>query len=111
MMKLETTVSHAEDKFCKKFGRMYHLSRSQSKRNLSEPSTSANCNQVLMQGTLDPRMSSSMFEQATTQFKNCQPVNNLHSSLIVQQSNSQVRPTHTVHDQSDIEAAYADINA
>ena len=63
-----------------------------------------------MQGTLDPRMSSSMFKQATTQFNNCKSVNNLHSSLIVQHSNSQVRPTQTVHDQSDIEAAHADVN-
>ena len=88
-MKLETTDSHAEDKFQKKFGTIYH-SRSKSKV---------------------PIMSSSMFEQATTQSKDCQSVNNLHSSLIVQHSNSQVRPAQTVHDQSDIEAAHADINA
>ena len=90
MMKLETTDSHAEDKFQKKIGTIYHLSRSKSKV---------------------PIMSSAMFEQATTQSKDCQSVNNLHSSLIVQHSNSQVRPAQTVHDQSDIEAAHADINA
>ena len=77
--------------------------------NLNEPATSTKCGQVLMQGTLDPIMSSSMFEQATTQSKNCQSANNLHSSLIVQHSNSQVRPAQTVYDQSDIEAAHADI--
>ena len=62
-----------------------------------------------MQGTLDPIMSSSMFEQATTQSKNYQSAKNLHSSLIAQLSNSQVRPAQTVHDQSDIEAAHAGI--
>ena len=67
MMKLETTDSHAENKFQKKIGTISHLSRSKSKV---------------------PIMSSSMFEQATTQSKDCQSVNNLHSSLIVQQSNS-----------------------
>ena len=86
--------------FKKKFGSTYHLSRSKSKRNLNEPSTSSKYGQVLMQGTLDPILSSSMFEQATTQSKNCQSVNNPHSSLIVDQSNSQVRPTQTVHDQT-----------
>ena len=64
-----------------------------------------------MPGTLDPIMSSSMFEQATTLPKNCQSANNLHSSLIVQHSNSQARPAQTVHDQSDIEATHADITA
>ena len=81
MMKLETTDSHAEDKFHKNFGRLYHLSRSQSKRNLNEPSTSANCDQVLMQSSLDPRMASSMFEYETTAFKQCQPIQNLQSSI------------------------------
>ena len=52
-------------------------------------------------------MSSSMSEQATTQSKDCQSVNNLHSSIIV----GQVRPAQTVQDQSDIEAAHAEINA
>ena len=56
-------------------------------------------------------MSSSMSEQATTQSKDCQSVNNLHSSIIVEHSNSQVRPAQTVQDQSDIEAAHAEINA
>ena len=80
MMKLETTDSYSEEKFHKQFGPIYLLSRSQSKMNLNEQPTSAKCNQVLMQGTLDPRMSISMFDRATTQSKNCQSVNNLHSS-------------------------------
>ena len=90
VMKLETTDSHAEDKFQKKFGTIYHLSRSKPKVSI---------------------MSTSMFEQATTQSKDCQSANNLHSSLIVPRSNSQVRPAQMVHDQSDIEAVHVDITA
>ena len=57
-----------------------------------------------MQGTLDSRMSSSMFEQQRS------------NSEIVNQSttfthHSQVRPSQTAHDQRDIEEAHADINA
>ena len=104
MLKLETTNSHAEDKFHKQFWPIYHLSHSESKINLNEPYTSANVDQVLMQGTLDSRMSSSMFEQQRS------------NSEIVNQSttfthHSQVRPSQTAHDQRDIEEAHADINA
>ena len=45
-MKLETTDAHDEDNFHTSFGGIYHLSRSQSKMNLNEPSTSAKCDQV-----------------------------------------------------------------
>ena len=46
IMKLETTDAHDEDNFHTSFGGIYHLSRSQSKMNLNEPSTSAKCDQV-----------------------------------------------------------------
>ena len=108
MMKLETTDSHAEDKFHKKFGRIYHLSRSQSKRNLNEPSTSANCDQVLMQSPLDPRMASSMFEYETTAFKQCQPIQKLQSSIKKHPSNCQVTINQKVPDTGDFEADQAD---
>ena len=71
-MKLETTDSHAADKFHKSFGRIYYLSRFQWSRNLNEPSACAYCDQVLIQRTLEPRKAIQMFEQTSPNLFHCQ---------------------------------------
>ena len=75
MMGLGTSDCHAADDFHKTFGRIYHISRSQSKMNPNEPSTSAKCDQLLMQETLDPRMASSIIGQTRPNFIHCQSAN------------------------------------